>query len=501
MKFLIEPWDHQRKTIEHVLQNCLNFFALFYEMGAGKTLTVINIYRGKCNQDKKLLKCLVIAPVVVLENWKKEFLSNSNLPNQVVHVLHGTGSKRIKLLKAQTDGVFITNTDALNMKEFWQAIEDFGFEFLIVDESHKFKNPASKRTKKMLKFAKQPQLKYRYILTGSPILNDALDIWSQYAILNPDIFDKNFFAFRSKYFYDANGKNPFIKFPKYVMKDAAYFKDIGQDKTQEQIFEELNAVIYKHAHRVTKDEALDLPEITYQTIEVSMSPAQARMYKEMKSSYVAFLEELKVAKSPIEGLGIPDEQDEKAMTADLAIVRLLRLQQLVSGIFMDETGEVIRFDNERNKVLQDLVESILADKARKNKIIIWCVFKESYKIIGELLESMKVKHVFLTGDQNYKEKNQAVEDFNTDPTIEVIVANQSAGGTGVNMQAGNYAVYYSRNFSLEADLQSEARNHRGGQTRKCTRIDLVCPNTIDEQVLEALKNKQSIADNVLKITP
>jgi len=492
MNYKLKPWKHQRKTIEHVLDNNLDFFALFYEMGAGKTGTAINIFRGICNREKRIPLCLVIAPVVVLENWKREFLLHSNINQKEIEVLHGSGKKRVKLLTESRANIFITNTDALNMKEFWGTVEAYGFEFLIVDESHKFKEHSSKRTKTMLKFAKQPQLKFRFILTGSPILNSALDIWCQYQILNPEIFDRNFYAFRSKYFYNANANNPFIKFPDWKMKDEKYFKLIGANKTKQEVFEDINKIVYKYAHRVTKDEALDLPELTFQTVHVEMGPEQKRIYKDMKNDYVAFLKEVDINK-------IEQGEDVEHMSADLAIVKLLRLQQIVSGIFINEEKEIIRLDSERNKILVDLVESILANKESKNKIILWCVFKESYKIIGELLTKLEVNHVFLTGDQNYKEKIEAMDAFNNDDDIEIIVANQSAGGTGVNLQAANFAIYYSRNFSLEADMQSEARNHRGGQTRPCTRIDLVCPDTIDEQVLQALKDKQNIADNVLKL--
>ncbi len=88
-----------------------------------------------------------------------------------------------------------------------------------------------------------------------------------------------------------------------------------------------------------------------------------------------------------------------------------------------------------------------------------------------------------------------------DKNVRVIVANQQAGGVGVNLTAASYAIYYSRSFSLEADIQSEARNHRGGSEihKSITRIDLVCPDTIDGICLEALYRKENLASNILKI--
>ena len=89
--------------------------------------------------------------------------------------------------------------------------------------------------------------------------------------------------------------------------------------------------------------------------------------------------------------------------------------------------------------------------------------------------------------------------FRKDDSCRVMIANQGAGGAGINLVEASYSIYYSKGFSLEHDLQSEARNHRGGSEihDKITRIDLVCPNTIDESINEALSNKQHVADRIL----
>jgi len=98
-----------------------------------------------------------------------------------------------------------------------------------------------------------------------------------------------------------------------------------------------------------------------------------------------------------------------------------------------------------------------------------------------------------------KDINRLLENFRKDSKCRVIIGNPQSAGLGVNLVEADYSIYFSKNFSLEADLQSEARNHRGGSDihDKITRIDLVAMDTIDVQVTEALRNKQNIADAIL----
>ena len=105
----------------------------------------------------------------------------------------------------------------------------------------------------------------------------------------------------------------------------------------------------------------------------------------------------------------------------------------------------------------------------------------------------------LTGDHNSKEKGEQVDLFQNDPECRVIIANRGAGGVGVNLTAASYSIVYSRNFRLDEELQSEARNHRGGSEihEQIVKIDLVAADTIEMGVLESLSNKLEGATAVL----
>jgi SNF2 family DNA or RNA helicase len=207
------------------------------------------------------------------------------------------------------------------------------------------------------------------------------------------------------------------------------------------------------------------------------------MYDEMKKEYMAFVKE-HTGKHPL------------TVTAQLAITKALRLQQILSGYVPTEQADVVWLEDvPRLKVLSELLEDITPGA----KVIVWAVFKENYKMIAKVCDKLGLEYAEIHGDISNARRIEEMNRFRTDEKCRVMIANQSAGGTGINLVEASYAIYYSKGFSLEHDLQSEARNHRGGSEvhDKITRIDLVAKGTIDELVNEALLKKQSISNLIL----
>lgn len=441
-----------------------------------------------------------------MDNWAREFTIHSYIPKSKVQVVDGTtkadGTKlktmslalKLKQLANPNASIFITNTDSIGNKNIFPVLLDMGFEFMAIDESHKFKSYKANRTKNLHKISSQAQLRYKFILTGSPVLQSALDLWSQFYILDPKILGANYFSFRAKYFYDKNADMPpHIHFANWIPKDKAFYKKFGMDYVDPN--ELLNGIIYKHANRVMKNDVLDLPERLYQRIDVSFNKEQGRIYNEMKTDLLSFLEDPTSKKDMLELL----ESDEvidlpESMQANLAIVKTLRMQMIVNGIFTNAEGEVIEIPCNKYNELEDFLETVLANPA--NKVIVWSVFSATYERIAKVVSKFTNEYTFLTGKQSYEEKIANVDYFNKG-SARVIIANQGAGGTGINLTAANYDLYFSRGFNLEHDLQSEARAYRGGQTRNVTRVDLVINDSIDSDVLTALQAKKEVAEDIL----
>lgn len=464
MEFLLQPWKHQLDTIKECENR--NFYALFMEMGTGKTGTAINILRQKCLKEKKLLKTLILTPLITTSNWKKEFSMHSKIKDVVI--LEGSQKKRIQQIAevGEKACVFISNHECMAvMKDLVAEFYKYKFDFLILDEAHRFKSGTSKRTKEMIKLS--DTIQYKFILSGTPILNSPMDLFPQFRIMCggwPEEygFEKNFFAFRAKYFYDKNAGMPsHVHFPNWQIRPSS--------------FEELNKKLYKHAVRVTKEECLDLPDEVEEIYEVELSDEQRKHYEEMREDFVTYIE-------------------SEACVAQLAITKALRLQQIASGFIKLENGEVKKFkDTPRHEALKNFLENITSSA----KVIVWAVFKENYEQIKEVCDELKLKYVEVHGDIPNAEKFKNVDAFNNNPDITVFIGHPGSGGIGINLVSATYSIFYSRNFSLGDFLQAKARNHRGGQLKKVTHIHISAKNTLDEQVTKMLANKIEISEKIL----
>lgn len=474
MEYLIKPWEHQLVAQQKAEQQ--ECYAFFFEPGCGKTGTTINTIRSIYNQNKRQHRTLILCPPIVIKNWKEEFAMHSKLDPSTIHPLHGEGAKRLATFKKRAwdelggathaaPAIFITNYESLLMDALFEQFLAWGPEILVLDESHRCKDMKAKRTKRAVQLADISQK--RFLLSGTPILNSPMDIFAQYRILDKGkTFGKNFFAFRSNYFYDKNAGMPSQRhFPDYRVRPGA--------------LEEMNEKIYKKAMRVTKEECLDLPPLVNQVLRVGMTPEQTRLYNEMKKDLITFM-------------------NDKAVMASIVLTKALRLMQIASGYARTVDNEDLSFEKTPK---MDALYELLEQLTPNHKVIVWAVFKENYRAIRLVCEALGVKYVEVHGDAKgnvYKN----VEAFNTDPSVRVFIGHPRSGGIGINLVASDYSIFFSRNFSLEDKLQSEARNHRGGSEihKKITHIDLVCEGTIEEEVQKKLANKIEVSEKILQDT-
>lgn len=465
-------WQHQRDAIERA--KTAKNFGLFFEAGTGKTRTMIEILRQRCADKGRLLKTLVLCPQVVMNNWRAEILKFSKIESHEVVLLKGSGQDRFDLLSeaAGTDKkpkIVIANYETLLMDKVFQAFKWYGFECIVADESHRLKSHSSKRTKQALILSQLAS--HKYILTGTPVLQSPMDLFTQFQFMDGgrtfEPVGTNFFAFQRHFFFNKNAGAPsHVTWPDWRIRPGAV--------------EEISERIAKSAMHVKKSECLDLPPMVKKTIPVELSKEQKRIYDSMKNNFIAFL-------------------GDKACTAQLAITKALRLQQIVSGFITLEDESIVSLkDNPRINALKEVLEDLVVEG--KHKVIIWACWRENYKQIRELLEKLEISYVEAHGEVSSRDRETAIEKFCGDGDTKVFLGNQGAAGIGINLVQASYAIYYSRNFSLEHDIQSEARNYRGGSEmhESVTRIDLVAQGTIDESILQSLANKQDVSDKVLR---
>jgi SNF2 family DNA or RNA helicase len=479
--------DYKQQLVEHIKRkpyahqlDALDFFQnkkdnlYLWDMGTGKTGGAILNTRMRFLQAGNMLRVLIVTPPVTVMNWGDEFQLFSRIPRHRIHPLNQKSTKKkaeciYNDVIPQHDGaVVILNYEALLSEDLFKAIETWCPEIIIYDEIHYLKNPKSKRSKLCQRLSNIAM--YRIGLTGTPILNNVMDIYGIFRTLdNGKTFGTNEYVFQSKYLMDMNaswkGRNNY--FPKWVNNPKTY--------------QELNEKIYRTAIRKLKSECLDLPELIKITRMCGMSTEQKKAYEEMTRDFLTFVD---------------THEGKESVTANLAVTKAMKLLQIASGFVNTDEKNVIEF---KSVPKLDLMTELVEEINTQHKIIIWCSFIHNYRMIGRKLTELGIKHVFLTGEQDIREKQEAVDAFNKDPTVRVIVANRAAGGTGVNLTAASYSIVYSRNFSLAEELQSEARNYRGGSEihESIVKIDLCTEGTVEEGALQALQNKHQVSTDVI----
>ncbi len=463
---LPEMYKHQKEIVElSLLQDDV---ALFHGLGSGKTRSVIESLRAIFNMQKRTYKVLILGVPAVIYNWRNEILKFSRIPEKSIYVCASGANRDKKLQKAIDSGAHIItiNYEALLSEKVFKVLQDWGPEILVCDEVHNCKNPSAKRSKKVYELSLGTFK--RFILTGTPILRNMMDIFMQFKILDHGkTFGHNYFAFRAKYFMDKNhawSGRP-NHFPEWIPR-----ADMQDD---------LMKRVKTKAHVVETKDCIDLPPYIETIESVEMGKQQKIAYEQMRDFLITFLE----------------ENMDKPAVATIAPVKALRLLQIVSGHLTQEDGKIVNFENPKLERLMELLEDIVPE----NKAIIWTEFKHDITAISTELRAKGYKFVVVSGEQSTQEKQKAVDDFQNDESVHIFLGNSSAGGTGITLTKAKYSIRFSRSFNLGNALQSAARNYRGGSQihDSIININLSVKDSIDEKVAEALLRKEYIGKNMV----
>ena len=469
-EFKTQPYDHQRKALKDSWS--AEYYALFMEMGTGKSkVTVDNI--AILYEVGKLNAALIIAPKGVYDNWAKGEIP-THLPDRIArHVMRWSPLKTQKyeheltsfiLNKDRLLKIFVMNVEAFSTPRGFEAARAFLFQnpenMVVVDESTTIKNRKAQRTANITKL--RDMAKYRRILTGSPITKSPMDLFSQCELLNEKCLGFNsYFAYQSRY---ANVQ-------KRTMGHRSFQQIVGYRR-----LDELSEKLDRFSNRTLKQDCLDLPEKVYIKRFVELTPEQERVYNQMKKLALAKL-----------------ETGELATTASV-LTQIMRLQQICCGHFQPDDGDIRVLKNNRMNELMELAEEV------QGKAIIWATYTHDILHIAKALREQFGEDAVATyyGGTAQDDRQDIVNRFQnrTDP-LRFFVGQPRTGGYGITLTAANTVIYYSNSYDLEIRLQSEDRAHRIGQTNKVTYIDLVTPDTIDERILAALRNKIDIAREVL----
>jgi len=439
-------------------------FALLFEMGCGKTLTAIAI-AGAAYQAGYIDRLLVIAPTSVVAVWPQELAEMADFPFTCETLL---GDKR-KRLKGISDlkryrfpklKVGVINYESIWRDDVKEALLDYDADMVICDESQRIKTYDSKQSKAAHELG--DKARYKLILSGTPVQNNAIDIWSQYRFLDSTVFGTQYWAFKNHYCQMGGFNN----------KQIVRYRDLDGLVEKE----------HSIAFRITKEEAVDLPEQTFITRNIEMSNQERKLYDALKRDSFAEL------------------SNGGQISATTVLTRLLRLQQLTGGFLVsDDAVKPEQVSTAKLDALKDIIEDYVMESGKK--LVVFARFIAEVNAIQELAEKMLkksgLKAVSIYGAVKKEERGGIVKQFQTDPKTVLFIGQIDTAGTGITLTAADTCVYYSKNFNFATYEQSLSRIHRIGQRNVCTYIDLVVKNSVDEVITNALRKKEDLATRIV----
>lgn len=473
-QFRTEPFAHQREVFER--SNAMTAFAGFWEQGTGKTKfaldTAANLFK-----EGEIDGMLVIAPGAVHREWLGEDALLKHFPEDLLEQTRGfsflsekaatnwhaaavkdlLGSRDQPHVMTMSYSGFMTKR---GKKAAWDMLRTRRV-LMVLDESTEIKSPGAKRTISMVAAGRYPA--YKRILDGTPVSNSPFDVYAPIRFLDSQYWKRHAIGTAGAFRHT---------FGVYAQTKAGDEFPTGDYKNLDVLHEWIQPI----SSRVLKKDVLDLPPKVYNTVRFDMTGEQRRIYDELKKDYRTILE------------------SGEEITAELTIVRQLRLQQVACGyiptpIEEGQSAQPVHLIGNRNPRLETLVELL---DFTPHPAIVWARFQLD---IDQIMKRLGNRAVRLDGRVDPEGRETAKARFRAGDA-QFLISNPAVGGVGLTLNQAKSMFYYSNNFKLRERLQSEDRNHRIGQDVSVGITDLIANETIDDHIVKSLRRKYEVACEV-----
>ena len=492
-------WAHQQEAVEFARDRKGTMLNMW--MGTGKTLVAIKLL-----EEWEAERTLVLAPVSVVTNWAAEIRKHMNgAPIDVVAIAGGATPKKIKemdrlLQRNRSFGkrvVFATNYESMRAPTFRKAVRLGKWDALICDEIHRLKSPTGCTAKNVAALA--DKVPHRLGLTGTVMPHSPMDPWAQYRVLDRSALGPWFTQYRARYARmgvhgEVECKQCGHKWVPAKHKGARVVEVNTKGVLRQSCpvcpgvaifhlraisgFQNLDDLAKRMAPATFScgKDVLDLPPEMDVRIDVELGKKARKAYDDLEANLRA-------------------QVRAGEIKAGNALVKLLRLQQLTSGLAAVEGGDefdpvtrTVRIDDAKQQAMRDLIEDLGSEP-----LTVFSRFHGDLDAVHAAAREVagEIDSVELSGRRKELAEWQRGD-------VRVLAAQEQAGGVGVDMTRAAYCAFYSLSWSLGDFDQARARVHRPGQERKTTYYHLVARNTVDEAIYRAMTTKQHIINRVLQ---
>ena len=411
------------------------------DMGLGKTLQTISLL-NEIYQENRNFTALIIVPSSLLYNWKEEIIKFTGITPVLVE---GTAAQRRKIISKGSKGFLITTYQALR-----NDIEEYKnreFDVVVLDEAQNIKTTTSQIKKAVMKI----NSKVNFALTGTPVENNILELWSIFDFVIPGYLD-NLTKFKKTY------------------KEAIVNPNSSK-------INNLREIIAPFLLRRTKKEVLtELPDKIESNMVVTLSTEQKQLYM----SYI------KQAKSEMKKF---NENDNNRMKILAILTKLRQICNSPTLFKEDYKGEVAKLE-----VLRDILPDITENGHR---LLIFSQFVGTLKEIEKELADMGIEYFYIDGNVKSKERVDICNKFNAGER-QVVLISLKAGGTGLNLVGADVVIHYDPWWNIAVENQASDRAYRIGQKKSVQVIKLVTEGTIEEKIIKIQESKRQLSENLLE---
>lgn len=465
--FKTTPWEHQLLAVKFLIAH--KQAALYTDMGTGKSKVMIDLI-----VNKGFHTVLIVCTKKGCEVWEKQFALHSNILSKSIFNLSGMPTvKKVQVLSqnmSQTRIWSITGPFIIlvNYEGVWRG--DFAkyllrksvkIDCVICDESHRIKSPSSKCSRFLAQIGKKAE--YRYLVTGTPIAENPMDVYAQYRFLDPSIFGTSFSKFKDRYQNLDTKASMAVGYP--ILDKQQPYKNL----------EELREKVFSIAFRIPS--SIKLPKRNNRIQHFRMSDRSSKVYKKMCKEGIV-------------------KNGEWYCEAENALTLQIRKTQITSGFLntVNETNRkrIFSIDHSRKEVLMDILGSLMPSES----VVVFARYVYDLDEIKDAVEALGRKYSELSGREDTEKDWQSGESS-------VLGVQFSKGSESADFTRARYTIYYTMTNRLALYLQSKKRTHRPGQTRPCYYIHLVADTadgkpTIDNLIMDAIKQKKDIVEYIMQ---